>query len=253
MKPIDSTLNSEPGGASPNKIRWLSFSFLQNFDFVSHGFIIKSKETNLSTSARKKSLQRLFKKNSSQKKQIIVPQQVHANGCLVIKKRDELKRKYKGDAIITDRKDIFLTISVADCLPIFLVDPKRKVVGLVHAGWRGTLLGIAKETVRKAQGEFGCNPKDLTLLFGPAIQKCCYEISESIALLFDNDCLIRMPDRKPQLDLIHANVKQFLNCGVKRNNIFATNDCTCCNKEMFHSFRRDGDEAGRMIAFLEIK
>jgi copper oxidase (laccase) domain-containing protein len=62
-----------------------------------------------------------------------------------------------------------------------------------------------------------------------------------------------MPGEKPKLDLIYANLKQFLNCGVKRKKIFATNDCTCCNKDMFHSFRRDGDEAGRMIAFIGIK
>ncbi|MCJ7577249.1 MAG: peptidoglycan editing factor PgeF, partial [candidate division Zixibacteria bacterium] len=215
--------------------------------------VIKSKEQNPSTQVKRITLKKLIKRISAEEKHIIIPQQIHGNGCLTIKKGDELKRKYKGDAILTDRKDIFLTVSVADCLPIFLVEPKRKVVGLVHAGWRGTLLGIAKETIRKAQKEFGCKSEDFTLLFGPAIQKCCYEISELMAILFDEDGLTRIPGEKPKLDLMKINLKQFLSCGVKRKKIFATNDCTCCNKDMFHSFRRDGDKAGRMIAFIGIK
>jgi hypothetical protein len=253
MRPTDFILNSDIGGASAGKLRWLSFSPLLSFNFVSHGFVIKSKEQNPSTQVKRITLKKLIKRISAEEKHVIIPQQIHGNECLTIKKGEELKRKYKGDAILTNRRDIFLTVSVADCLPIFLVEPKRKVVGLVHAGWRGTLLGIAKGTIRKAKNEFGCKPEDFTLLFGPAIQKCCYEISEVMAILFDEDGLTRMPREKPKLDLIYANLKQFLNCGVKRKKIFATNDCTLCNKDMFHSFRRDGDKAGRMIAFIGIK
>jgi YfiH family protein len=247
------SINTDIDGASVGKLRWLSFPFLQDFEFISHGFTIKSKEQALSTQVTKNNLRRLLRKISSKEKHIIVPQQVHVNGCVTIKKGDGLKKKYRGDAILTNRGDIFLTISVADCLPIFLVEPKRKVVGLIHAGWRGTLLGIAKQAIRRAKKEFGCNPEDFTLLFGPAIQKCCYEISDGIAILFEEDCLTRSPGEKPKLDLIFANLKQFLDCGVKRKKVFASNKCTCCNKEMFHSFRRDGDKAGRMIAFLGIR
>ena len=236
-----------------DKIRWLSFYPLQDFKFLSHGFIIKNREQNLSAQVKKNVIRSLLEKKSSEKRQIIVPKQVHGKGCLIIKKKDGLKKRYKGDAILTDRKDIFLTVQVADCLPVFLVEPRKKVVGLIHAGWRGTLLGIAKQTIRKAKKEFGCKPEDFTLLFGPAIQKCCYEISEGMAILFDEDCLIRRNGEKPKLDLIYANLKQFLNCGVKEEKIFVANDCTCCNREMFHSFRRDGDKAGRMIAFIGIK
>ncbi len=253
MRSKDFILNSNPDEASAGKLRWLSFPPLLDFKFVSHGFIIKNKEQYLSTRVKKNVLKRLLEKISLEEKHIIVPQQVHGNGCLTIKKGGPLKKKYKGDVVLTDRKDIFLAVSVADCLPIFLVEPKSKVVGLIHAGWRGTLLGIAKETIRKAKNEFSCDPKNFTILLGPAIQRCCYEISETIAILFEEDCLTRMPGQKAKLNLIYANVKQFLNCGVEREKIFASNDCTCCNKEMFHSFRRDGVKAGRMIAFVGIK
>lgn len=238
---------------SNGKIRWLSFPSFQKFDFVSHGFIIKSEEQNLPAPVKKSTTKRLIKRISLEERQIIIPQQVHGNGCVVIKKGERLKRKYKADALLTNRKDVFLTVSVADCLPIFVVEPKRKVVGLIHAGWHGTLLGIVPETVRKAKNEFGCEPQDLTVLFGPAIQKCCYEISEAVAILFDDDCLIRGSHQKPKLDLIKANLKQFLNCGVKREKVLVTNACTYCNKDVFHSFRRDGEKAGRMIAFIGIK
>jgi YfiH family protein len=247
MRPKDFKLNLD------GKIRWFSFHPLQDFKFLSHGFIIKNREQNLSAQVKKNVIRRLLEKSSSEKKQVIVPKQVHGNGCLTIKKKDGLKKRYKGDAILTDRKDIFLTVQVADCLPVFLVEPRKKVVGLIHAGWRGTLSGIAKQTIRKAKKEFGCKPEDFTLLFGPAIQKCCYEISEGIAILFDEDCLIQRTGESPKLDLIYANLKQFINCGVKKEKIFVANDCTCCNGEMFHSFRRDGDKAGRMTAFIGIK
>ncbi|MFQ6032272.1 MAG: peptidoglycan editing factor PgeF [Candidatus Zixiibacteriota bacterium] len=253
MRPRNFMLNSNPHWTSAGKIRWLSFSPLQDFDFVTHGFIIKNEEQYLATQIKKNTIRRLFEKISSEERHILVPQQVHGDGCVTIKKGDGLKKKYKGDAILTDRRDILLTVSVADCLPIFLIDSQKKVVGLIHAGWRGTLLGTARESLRKAKNEFGCDPQNFTILLGPAILRCCYEISEAIAILFDEDCLVRIPGEKPKLDLIYANVKQLLDCGVKRKKIFATNECTCCNKDMFHSFRRDGDKAGRMIAFLGIK
>jgi YfiH family protein len=253
MRPGDFRLNSTPDGTSCGEIRWLSFSPLQDFKFISHGLIIKNTEQNLSTPGKKNTLRKLLEKISPEEKYVIVPQQVHKAGCLTIKKGTPLQKRYKGDAILTNRKDIFLSVSVADCLPVFLIEPERKVVGLIHAGWRGTILGIARETIRKAKNEFGCRPEDFTLLFGPAIQKCCYEISEEIAILFNKDCLIRISGQKTKLDLTYANLKQFVNCGVKEKRIFGINDCTCCNEEMFHSFRRDGDKAGRMIAFLGMK
>lgn len=238
---------------STDQLRWLSFSPLQDFKLFTHGLIIKSREQDPSTLVKKNTPKSILKKIYSEEKHVIVPQQVHGNNCIIIKKGELLKKRYKGDAILTDRKDILLTISVADCLPIFLIDSTKKVIGLVHAGWRGTLSGIAKEAIRKAKSEFGCEPEDFTLLFGPAIQKCCYEISEGIAILFNQDCLTRRVNEKPKLDLACANLKQLLSCGVKEERIFGIRECTCCQEEMFHSFRRDGDEAGRMIAFLGFK
>jgi YfiH family protein len=253
MRAGDFTLNSEPETRSVGKIRWLSFSFLQDFYFLWHGFIIKSGEHNSSTQAKKNTVKRVFEKESSEERHILVPRQTHGNRCLAVKRGDPLKKRYEGDAILTDRKDVLLTISVADCLPVFLIEPKRKVVGLIHAGWRGTLLGIARQSIKKARDEFGCHPRNFNILLGPAIQRCCYQVSEGISVLFDDDCLVRVPGRRPKLDLISANLKQFLYCGVEREKIFAANICTCCNQVMFHSFRRDGDKAGRMIAFLGIK
>jgi YfiH family protein len=253
MKPTDLILDPEPEIASVGKIRWLSFCLLRDFDFLSHGFVIKSKERNLSTQAKKNAVKRFFEKESSEQKHLIVPRQIHGNRCLTLKRGDPLKKSYQGDAILTDRRDVLLTVSVADCVPIFLVEPKSRVVVLIHAGWRGTLLGIAGQTMRRACTDFCRDPRDFTILVGPAIGRCCYEISETIAILFDEDCLIRTSGQRPRLDLILANVKQFLNCGVEEEKIFATSECTCCNEEMFHSFRRDGDKAGRMFAFLGIK
>jgi YfiH family protein len=172
---------------------------------------------------------------------------------VAISARDKLQKSYSGDAVLTDRDDILVSVAVADCLPVFIVNPKRKIIGMVHAGWRGTLLGIARRTIGEAKDRFGCEPGEFTLLFGPCIRSCCYRVSERVAILFDGECVSRRRDEAPMLDLVHANLKQFTDSGVKEDKIFVFGGCTFCEKELFCSYRRDKENAGRMIGYLGLK
>ena len=234
-----------------NHIKWLSFPILDAYDFILHGFIIKN--PNHPPDGKTKEIKSFFQTIAPTKRMLISPRQMHQDECVIINQRDKLKRKYSGDALLTNRKDIFISVQVADCLPIFLVDDQRKVIGLIHAGWKGTLLGIVSRTMEKAKREFGCKPEDFTILFGPCIRSCCYQVSDDVAILFDRKCVKRSPDGGFTLDLICANRQQFLNFGVKGNRMFATRSCTFCDEKLFHSYRREKENAGRMIAFLGLK
>jgi len=232
-------------------IKWLSFPPLDAFPFILHGFVIKNQ--NLPPDVKIKEVEKFLQKITSHKRRLVSLSQMHQDQYVIITSKDKLKRRYKGDAFLTDRNDIFISVWVADCLPIFLVDEKRRVIGLVHAGWRGTLMGIVRRTLEKAKRQLGCEPADFTGLFGPCIQNCCYRVSDDVAILFDEECINRAKDGKATLDLIRANMKQLVSCGVKENRIFVTGKCTFCDEELFYSYRREKENAGRMIGFIGLK
>lgn len=228
------------------KTAYLSFSPLEQYDFLLHGFVLRT--------IINKNLEELVEKLGLRKPSIVGLEQVHSKRILVVKKRSALKGiKTKGcDGILTDVSRIVLTVKVADCVPIFLVDPERRISGLIHAGWKGTLLGIVKEGVKQACQIFGSNPENLVVVLGPCIGACCYQVSDSLAILFPRDCLDLTQDGI-KLDLVKANLKQLLKSGVRRGKIFSSGHCTFCDRSLFYSYRRDKDKEKRMTAFIAIK
>lgn len=229
-------------------LRWLSFPPWDAHKSILHGFITKSQEPLESTN--QETLEQALRKVTSQNRQLINLSQIHGDRCISVAKGERLKRVYQGDAVLTNREDVFICVQVADCLPIFLVNETSRVIGMIHAGWRSSILGIVKRTLIKAQADFGCKPGDFTALLGPCIQACCYEVSGDVAILFDPKCIKPAGNNNPALDLICANVKQLADCGVKQSRIFDVGECTCCNADLFFSYRREGKRAGRMVAFM---
>jgi len=233
------------------KIRWITFSPLDAFHFLLHGFIIKNH--GLSPPRKGENIKKLLQRITSQRRRVISLSQRHRDECVILTPNDKLRRRYTGDALLTTRDDIFISVWVADCLPIFLVEEKSKVIGMIHAGWRGTLLSIVSRTMQMAKYHLGCRAQDFMVLFGPCIRSCCYRVSERVAVLFGEECVSRDRGRKPAVDLVSANVKQFLSCGVKESNIFVAESCTSCNAELFHSYRREKANMGRMAGFMGLK
>jgi YfiH family protein len=245
MKPSDFVVRQSEG------IRWLSFPPLDAFPFVLHGLTVKGK--NPVANNGREATGRLLKKVRRDQARVVSLSQMHRDQCVAITSQDRMQRRYSGDAVLTDRDDVLVSVTVADCLPVFMVNPKKKVIGMIHAGWRGTLLGIARTTIGKAKDSFGCEPGEFTLLFGPCIRSCCYRVSSQVAILFDGECVSRRRDGTTMLNLVHANLKQFGDCGVKEDKIFVVDGCTVCDKELFCSYRRDKENAGRMIGYLGLK
>ena len=156
----------------------------------------------------------------------------------------------EADGMVTKAVNVPLSVRTADCLSIFIFDPKEKGIGLVHAGWKGTEQKIVIEAIRRMREEWKTEAKDLKVAFGPSIRKCCYEVGEEFFEYFPAE-IVKI-DGKNFLDLPLVNKKQLLNTGVQEKNIFDCGACTFCDTKYF-SFRRDGEAAGRMISLMMLK
>jgi polyphenol oxidase len=167
--------------------------------------------------------------------------QVHSAACVAAAGRSgELGR---GDALLENTPGSVVAVKTADCIPILLVDERRRAVAAVHAGWRGTVARIAPATVEAMRERFETDPADLHAAIGPGIGACCYEVGPEVAAHFGGQ-------GRGHIDLADANRRQLLEAGVTRERIYASNLCTMCRPGEFHSFRRDKEAAGRLFSFV---
>lgn len=184
--------------------------------------------------------------------------QVHSNRVATLRdtSRDEDARADAGprpeaDALATRSNGILLGVRTADCVPILLLDARRRVVAAVHAGWRGTARRIAERAVSTLRESFGSRPKDIEAAIGPGIGPCCFEVGAEVAEQFDRGDVIA--GRRPRVDLPGANRRQLEAAGVPAEMIRMSGMCTMCAAEGFHSYRRDGEQAGRMLAVIGLR
>lgn len=171
------------------------------------------------------------------------------------------ERDYKDvDGLITDEPGLVLSTFFADCVPLYLVDPVRRAIGLAHSGWRGTAGRIGAATIAAMEKEYGTRPEDLICAIGPSICQDCYEVSEDVAAEFakafrgrEREILSAKGNGKYQLDLRRANEIVLTEAGVKRAHIAVTNICTCCNHKLLFSHRASQGKRGNLGAFLYLK
>lgn len=172
--------------------------------------------------------------------------QVHGSGVVGVARPGD---HGDGDALITGTPDLWLEIRTADCVPVLLADPERRVVAAIHAGWRGTAATIAQVTVDALRREWGCQPDELYAAIGPAIGACCFAVGEEVAAHFPGH--ITRQGTAIHADLVGANRQQLLGAGVAAERIGSLALCTACDPSRFHSFRRDRGE-GRLVAAIRI-
>ena len=156
------------------------------------------------------------------------------------------------DALITDRKNVPLSIFTADCLSVFLYDSKTPSIGLVHAGWRSSKENFMVKAVQLMQEKFNAKVEDLYAGFGPAIRDCCFEVGGEFTDFFAPEYIIKR-DGRYYLDLFGINKKQLLAQGVKDKNIFDSKICTSCRNGEFFSYRKEGIDCGRMMSIMMLK
>ena len=185
-----------------------------------------------------------------------------------------------ADACATSRPGLLLGVQTADCVPLLLVDPRRRAVAAVHAGWRGTLQRIVSKAIGKMTMEFGSRSADLLAAIGPSIGGCCYEVGTEVAVEFQSqfpqaaewfdeprtgeepnplEWLNRAPPghqpppKNVFLDLRAANRAQLLTAGLRSENIFASDLCTACRPDLLFSYRKQGRRSGRAMAVIGIR
>ena len=171
------------------------------------------------------------------------------------------ERTYQDiDALVTDVPGLVLSVFVADCVPVAVVDPVRRAIGLAHSGWRGTVAGITEKMIRCMTAQYGSDPKDLVCAIGPSICRDCYEISEDVAEQFarafaghESEILTDKHNGHYQLDLWKANELVLRRAGVPAAHISVTGICTCCNKEVLFSHRGAHGMRGNLGAFLMLR
>ncbi len=157
------------------------------------------------------------------------------------------------DGIVTGSSQHVLMAFFADCVPLFLVVPETKTVGIVHAGWKGTAGGIAQSAVRFLCGFLDIGPEKILAGLGPAIGPCCYEVGGEVAKKFSEQTT-RYSSRRERffLDLPAANAIQLEEAGLPAANIGKSGFCTSCNPHLFYSHRRDRGVTGRMAGIIAI-
>jgi YfiH family protein len=166
--------------------------------------------------------------------------QVHGTDVRIVEQEGQ---HGTGDGLITGTTGLLVAVKTADCLPLLLIDPKQRVVSAVHAGWRGTAAGIAAHAVKLMERKFGSEPAQLEAAIGPGIGLCCFEVGPEVAREFgpwDSDA-------KTCVDLAAINRAQLRDAGLRT--IYESGLCTVCGKG-FYSFRRERDQAGRMLSFV---
>jgi YfiH family protein len=157
-----------------------------------------------------------------------------------------------ADAQVTAQPGALLGVETADCLPILLVDPERELLAAVHAGWRGTAASVVGAAVLGLMAR-GARPDRLLAALGPGIGPCCYEVGEEVRAAFGPEgarFFREGPRGRPHLDVRAANVAALERAGLRPERIHHVADCTFCRVGLYHSYRRDGAKAGRMISFI---
>ncbi len=178
-----------------------------------------------------------------------VPKQVHSN---IVKRIDSVGIREECDGLVTDSRNVFLCVSIADCVPIFLYDPEKNAVAAIHAGWRGTTNRICTNAVRSMKEEFGSQTEDLLAYIGPAAGSCCYVVGEDVAKQFDGT-FVRRGKEVTYVDLKAANIQQLVDEGVSRARVELSGYCTICHPELLHSYRRDKRNSGRMMGAIGLR
>lgn len=167
----------------------------------------------------------------------------------VEKKEDDLA----GDALISDKPNLILTLTVADCLPIYFYDPIKKLIALAHAGWRGLVAKIPEKVIASFSGNYNSASKDILVFIGPHIQSCCFEVQEDVARLFKGSEVVERQSKK-FVDLSSSARQQLVDQGVKADNIKSSLDCTHCLEDKYFSFRRDKPQIIQtMTAYIMLK
>jgi purine-nucleoside/S-methyl-5'-thioadenosine phosphorylase / adenosine deaminase len=221
--------------------------------------------------------------SSARQPPVVTLRQIHSDLIHRITEIPKNRVTLAGDGLVTNVPGILLGILTADCLPVILVDPKRRAVGVFHAGWRGTAKRIVEKGVGEMHRWFLSEPRDLKAAIGPGIRGCCYEVGPEVRSVFEaqftygselfretkerNEIHEKYPllfltarapghselPKKIFLDLAEANRRQLIAAGLRPKSIADLGLCSICHQDLFFSHRGEKGMTGRMMTVVGIR
>lgn len=193
-----------------------------------------------------------FAKNNLDKKIIISAELVHDKKVVVVNRFKHSQTVIGCDALITNNPAQVLTITVADCLPVYFYDSQKQVVALAHAGWRGLINGVLLNVINSFKNDYQSAPRDIFVFIGPHIKSCHFEVKADVATLFPDNIKIKR-NQKVYLDLELLAKQQLLDLGVLPDKITASPDCTHCLDNKYFSYRRNrNQDLQTMLAYINL-
>lgn len=241
-----------------NKI--LRFKNLASYKGLIHGIFDKSwSNVSFRHGAKKEVLanrKKIAKALNIDYQRIFSLNQTHGSKIQIIKQGKFSQKEEKADGFITDQSNVFLMIKTADCFPVLMFDPQKKVIAAVHAGWRGAIEKIYLNVLLKMISQFACQPKDILIGIGPGIGACCFCHKKLIQeKLPEWRLYIKKNKEGLSLDLTKFIKDQLIEAGVKTSCIEIMDICTGCDKKFFSHFRslRTGEPEGLFPSIIGIK
>lgn len=252
------------------EIEYIQFKKLLEYsDIIEHCYTLRKNETDFRKYEDKDILEKNYKKLAKEFKfeygKIIRPFQTHTDNIVSIKNNEEIKLD-NVDGLITNEKDKVLSLTYADCIPVYMFEPNKKVVANIHSGWKGTVQKISEKAVKQMISDFECDVKNIICCMGPSICKKHFEVDEDVMLQFKKvfEYTNRLDEvieskinsegvKKYYIDTVKINRMMLEKVGLKPENIIESKICTVCNNKEFHSYRADKEKSGRNTAIIYLK
>ena len=249
-------------------IEYLQFRKLLEFPNLVHAYTLSVDGIDFNGKAEKSitehSYNMLCNALKINRENVVKPHQTHTD-CIKNVENDVQKtsKEYleNVDGLLTSKPNTDLVLSFADCTPILLYDPAKKVIGNIHSGWRGTAQKIGQKAVLKMINDYGSKPENIIACIGPCIGKCHFEVDEDVKNIFEqnfsylnrNCDIIEKHENKYHIDTTLINRLILQECGINSANIIESKICTICNSNLMHSYRAQKENSGRNIAVLGMK
>lgn len=189
----------------------------------------------------------------------VLAKQTHTDNIRIVTKEDAGKGISKEsdiedtDGLMTNLSGIPLVVFSADCVPLLFLDPVKKVIAAVHAGWRGTVKGIGGKAVSMMQEHFGSNPGDILAAIGPSIGPCCFAFDQKDAQVFPDAYLTPQGEGKVLVDIWAMNRDQLLQQGILPEHMDISSICTVCHADRYYSYRTHREHTGRQGAVIMLR
>lgn len=214
-----------------------------------------------------KSYKKLCKELNMNYENLVKPNQDHTDEVKLVKNKIEINKpdfdieEYdRTDGLFTNKKDIILGTTNADCILLLFYDPVKNIIANTHSGWRGTLQRISVKTVKKMIKEFNCKPEDIICCICPSIRKCHFEVDEDVKDMFKKEFkelnlneIIKenISNKKWNIDTVLINKTILKEAGLEEENIIDSKICSVCNSNKIHSYRVEKQGYGLNVALIE--